>query len=69
MQPCCQLRRFTLVMNKVTQARASGNTVSLFEIWLQTDLQRRYDRALAEPVPEELLQLICQAQELGSRLT
>ncbi|WP_439596928.1 hypothetical protein [Falsiroseomonas sp.] len=29
-----------------------------FERWLQVELTRRYDQALAEPVPEELLRLL-----------
>ena len=29
-----------------------------FELWLENNLQRLYDQALAEPVPEELLRLI-----------
>ena len=31
-----------------------------FELWLQANLQRLYDEALAEPVPEELLRLVAQ---------
>lgn len=29
-----------------------------FDRWLQSELTRRYDDALAEPVPEELLRLL-----------
>ncbi len=29
-----------------------------FELWLENNLQRLYNQALAEPVPEELLRLI-----------
>ncbi len=36
-----------------------------FELWLQTNLQRLYDEALAEPVPEELLRLVVQSQNNG----
>lgn len=36
-----------------------------FETWLQTNLQRLYDRSLAEPVPEELLRLVAQTSENG----
>jgi hypothetical protein len=35
----------------------------LFEAWLQSGLQRLYDRALYEPLPDELLRLIPQGQE------
>ncbi len=42
---------------------ASRGATSLFEGWLQSDLQRLYDRTLCEPVPDELLRLIQQAQE------
>ncbi len=42
---------------------ASRRASSLFEGWLQSDLQRLYDRTLCEPVPDELLRLIAQAQE------
>ena len=31
---------------------------SLFDTWLQTRLQRLYDEALDEAVPDDLLQLI-----------
>jgi len=31
---------------------------SLFDVWLQTTLQRRYDDALTEPLPEDLLDLV-----------
>ena len=33
-----------------------------FETWLQTNLQRLYDQALAEPMPDELLRLIAQLE-------
>ncbi|MGX9962313.1 hypothetical protein ACVFYP_03265 [Roseomonas sp. F4] len=29
-----------------------------FDRWLQAELARRYDDALAEPVPDELLRLL-----------
>ncbi|MBU8538510.1 hypothetical protein [Falsiroseomonas tokyonensis] len=29
-----------------------------FNRWLQEELARRYDKALAEPVPEDLLRLV-----------
>lgn len=32
----------------------------LFDMWLQTTLQRRYDDALTEPLPEDLLDLVPQ---------
>ncbi len=37
---------------------------SLFDTWLQTRLQRLYDEALDEAVPDDLLQLL---PELGKR--
>ena len=36
-----------------------------FEVWLQANLQRLYDEALAEPVPEELLRLVTQSRNDG----
>ena len=42
-----------------------GGLDSFFEEWLQTNLQRLYDEALAEPVPEALLRLIAQPRENG----
>jgi len=30
----------------------------MFETWLQTSLQRLYDPALGEPIPDELAQLL-----------
>ena len=42
-----------------------GRLDPFFETWLQTNLQRLYDEALAEPVPEELLRLIAQPRENG----
>ncbi|NKE46507.1 hypothetical protein HB662_17125 [Roseomonas frigidaquae] len=35
-----------------------GPTPRAFDRWLQDELARRYDSALAEPVPEELLRLL-----------
>ena len=35
----------------------AGNA-SLFDAWLQTRLQRLYDEALGEPLPDELLLLL-----------
>ncbi|QKE88721.1 hypothetical protein HN018_00420 [Lichenicola cladoniae] len=32
----------------------------LFDVWLQTTLQRRYEDALSEPVPDDLLDLVPQ---------
>ena len=40
----------------------SSNTL-IFETWLQTDLQRLYDEALYEPVPDDLLRLVPQVLE------
>ncbi len=39
---------------------------ALFEVWLQTDLQRLYDRMLVEPVPEELLLLVLPVRDTES---
>ena len=36
-----------------------------FDLWLQANLQRLYDEALAEPVPEELLRLVAQSRNDG----
>ena len=47
-------------MADMTPIRASGCAALLFETWLQTELQHLYDRALDEPVPDELLRLIPQ---------
>lgn len=45
-------------MSNRLPSRAYGSATSLFEAWLQTDLQRLYDRALFEPLPEDLLRLL-----------
>ena len=34
-----------------------------FDMWLQSSLQRLYDLALAEPVPEELMRMIFELQD------
>ena len=60
MQPCCGHERFIIVMTDTNHTCASA----LFEVWLQTDLQRLYDRTLIEPVPEELLLLVLPVQEI-----
>lgn len=36
----------------------ANSAFALFDTWLQTSLQQRYDRTLDEPVPEELLDLV-----------
>ena len=42
--------------------RRNPNTASsLFDTWLQTRLQRLYDEALDEAVPDDLLQLLPEA--------
>ena len=38
--------------------RDPGPDASLFDTWLQTRLQRLYDEALDEAVPDDLLQLL-----------
>ena len=38
--------------------RNSDPDASLFDMWLQTRLQRLYDEALDEAVPDDLLQLL-----------
>ncbi len=45
-------------MSNCLQPRAAACATSLFEVWLQTDLQRLYDKALFEPVPDDLLRLL-----------
>ena len=59
MQPCHGHKRLIIVMTEANQTCASA----LFEVWLQTDLQRLYDRTLVEPVPEELLLLVLPPRE------
>ena len=41
----------------------AGSDPALFDTWLQTSLQQRYDRALDEPVPEEMLDLVRQTSD------
>ncbi len=36
----------------------ADDTLALFDTWLQTSLQQRYDRTLDEPVPPEILDLV-----------
>ena len=54
-------------MTDSTHTRASGSAALLFETWLQNGLQRLYDSTLHEPVPDDLLRLIPQAQEPGRK--
>lgn len=42
---------------------SKGEMAPLFDVWLQTTLQRRYDDALTEPVPENLLDLVPQPMD------
>nr|WP_321984946.1 NepR family anti-sigma factor [uncultured Lichenicoccus sp.] len=64
MQPLRPPERFAVVMNNSSFSFcAPDRAASLFEGWLQSDLRRLYDRTLCEPVPDELLRLIAQAQE------
>lgn len=35
----------------------------LFDVWLQTTLQQRYDDALTEPVPDDLLNMVPQPMD------
>ena len=65
MQPCHGHKRFIIVMTDANHTRASA----VFEVWLQTDLQRLYDKTLIEPVPEELLLLVLPVRETGSEQT
>ncbi len=63
MQPCRGQERFVWVMTDATRSRAYHGASVLFDVWLQTDLQRLYDKMLIEPVPEELLRLVLPVQE------
>ena len=56
-------KRWSCVMINRVPPRAPGSAASLFEVWLQTDLQRLYDRALREPLPDDLLRLLPLHQE------
>ena len=47
-----------MVMSDPIRTGAFQSNSMLFEAWLQTDLQRLYDKLLDEPVPEELLKLV-----------
>jgi hypothetical protein len=67
MQPWHRPGRFVSVMSSYSPSQASGCAIPLFEAWLQSGLQRLYDRALYEPLPDELLRLIPQSQETGSK--
>ena len=67
MQPCRAHERFIPVISDATRTCAFQGTSPLFEAWLQSDLQRLYDRMLVEPVPEELLQLVLLSQEPESK--
>ena len=67
MQPCRGQERFICLMTDATRSRALHGAPVLFDVWLQTDLQRLYDKMLMEPVPEELLRLILPAQEPETR--
>jgi len=40
------------------RASASRTSSPLFDTWLQDNLQRRYEAALDEPLPEELVRLL-----------
>ena len=42
---------------------AADGVPALFNTWLQTSLQQRYDRLLEEPVPEEILDLMRRAAD------
>jgi len=48
-------------------SRASGARAPspLFDTWLQDNLQRRYEAALEEPLPEELVRLLDTRPEGG----
>lgn len=55
------LRMMTTAHGCIGESR--GNVIPLaplFDVWLQTTLQRRYDDALSEPVPDDLLDLVPQ---------
>lgn len=59
MQPSARSERFHHVMNSSSNCTyLPDREPSLFEDWLQSDLQRLYERTLREPVPDELLQMI-----------
>ena len=68
MQPCNAEKPSACVMTRINQTcmdhgyvcgeYAPGHAKGLFEMWLQTGLQRLYDRTLDEPVPDELLSLV-----------
>ena len=66
MQPCRGPERLVWMMTNATNSRASPGASVLFDVWLQTDLQRLYDKMLMEPVPEELLRLVLPPQELDA---
>ena len=63
MQPCRGAERFVFVITQAPFTRASLEHKPLFEAWLQSDLQRLYDKTLHEPVPDDLLQLLARAPE------
>jgi hypothetical protein len=44
--------------NSSNRRNGLGATPSLFDTWLQTRLQRLYDEALEEPLPDDLLRLL-----------
>ena len=63
MQPYKVVKRFVAIMNASHTSYGTRRAPSLFDGWLQSDLQRLYDQTLCEPVPDDLLRLIPQAQE------
>lgn len=36
----------------------------LFDVWLQTSLRRLYDESLDQPVPEQLLDLLPEVEDI-----
>lgn len=55
--------RSTSIMTQTHQTRHATQQVPqgaamLFDTWLQVSLQRRYDSALSDTVPEQLLELL-----------
>ena len=51
--------------NRFDRRDVGGSIGALFDAWLQTRLQRLYDKTLDEPVPDNLLQLLPEPGERG----